>query len=646
MQKRMLLWLAVTLSAFMLLACSKKPAAQINAGGSPSAGTAAETPVALPNPVIDAENYDALCKAVTTVKLADAPEGADDVSYSYINGEPVISQIMFSYGGNEYTYRAAACESEGAQTDISGVYDPLENEETNSNDGGEYKLRSSKTKTTGVAEWYDAAAKCQYSLYTPTGCDVNQQIEDVADLLMQAMASLESAEGVQVPKAEGEVQGRLLEVNDNDIVVTLEDGSTSSFLLTYMDNVDAKSGDSVKLSYSGSLTDSPEALSVSVLDSALPELVLNGIISQFDDGFAYVKTETGNVYGFALSKNTQYSGTAKTLKVGNIVSVGYMGDLNNMPAALEINTVAVGQDAPDPLKNKSIKGVVKTLKSKSVTVSTDNGHDYTFIRSSNTKVKGDYDLKTKAHVKIVYDGYASKSPEAKTITVLAPPDPTPPKPTPTYAPAQYYTVNGVILVRAGNALSIQDAYGDIYSFLLRNPQITGDGYPGDMATVTFYIDASGSNVVTKVVYRSNKPAPTTAPAPTTQPVTMRTVYGVVVMQAGNALSVQDGSGTIYSFLLGAPQIVGSGGVGDYVTVTFQDFGTRVNATKVVYHNVDYTVMQSGPVYDYYGQPTIGQGVSVTNTTTPVNNTQPTIGQGATVANTTAPAYDYYGNPVS
>ena len=631
MQKRLALVLSIIMIISILAACAKKPAAEAVSTAPVISAAPEESPVGMVNPVIEAESYQALCNAVTPIKLADAPEGADSVTYTYINTEPLVAQINFNYGGNEYTYRAAACENESAQTDISGVYDTLENEETNSNDGGSYKLRSSKTKTMGVAQWYDDAVKCQYSLYTPTGCDINQQIEDVTDILMAAMAALEKQEALKVPGTDGEIEGKLLEVNDNDIIVSLDNGSTLVFLLTHIENVQVKTGDTVKVGYSGSLSDSPEALSVTVLSSAPAELVLNGTISQFDSGFVYVKTETANVYGFALSEATKYMGASKTLKEGNIVSVGYTGDLSNMPVANEINTVTVAKDAPDPLVNKSIKGTVKTLKSKSITVMTDNGHDYTFQRTADSKVNGDYELKTASHVKVTYDGYASKSPVAKVITVLAPPDPTPPKPTPTYAPAQYYTVRGVILVRAGNALSIQDSYGQIYSFLLRAPQIVGDGYPGDTATVTFYIDAAGSNVVTKVVYNSVTPVvvPTIPPAPTTQPIVSRTIYGVVIMQAGNALSVQDDSGTIYSFLLGAPEIVGSGGVGDYVTVTYQDYGTRVNATKIVYHNVDYTVMAPGPA--------IGGGVTFTGETVPTTSmTNPAIGDGASFTGETVP----------
>lgn len=45
----------------------------------------------------------------------DAPEGAEDISYHILDGE--IAQVVFSLGGQKYTYRAARLDG-----DFSGVY--------------------------------------------------------------------------------------------------------------------------------------------------------------------------------------------------------------------------------------------------------------------------------------------------------------------------------------------------------------------------------------------------------------------------------------------------------------------------------------------------------------------------------------------
>ncbi|MDO5110717.1 MAG: hypothetical protein Q4E65_00265 [Clostridia bacterium] len=573
MKKGIMRLIALLLVLGMLSACGTKPAASLPPEV-PTVAAAEEPAVGLPNPIVEVDGYKALTDAVPGTMLSDAPVGASDVTYSYINGEPIISQIMFTYGGNEYTYRAAQA-AENAQQDISGVYDALpKTSENNATDGGVYKLQYDGKTTIGLATWYYAPTGCQYSLFTPTGCDVSQQIEEVVDALLPIDTGAE--ETAQKPPVTGEVTGKVLQVETNDIIVNLDDDSTHVFMLTHIYNVEAKPGDVVKITYGGDLSDSPEALEIEVQASEKAEQMVNGTISQCEDNFVHVKTETDNVYGFIVDKDTKLTGAAKALKENNIVTVTYTGDLTNMPVAKKIDTVVVVPDAPDPLVNKTLKGTVKSLASKSFVLHTDSGSNYTFPKDGNTKISGKYDLAKGAKVKVTYDGYASKSPYAKKIEVLAPADPTPPSPTPVVTPTQLYSVSGRIISKSGNVLAIENGACKTFSFILNNAVIQGNGYVGGNAEVTYYVDRYGASVATKVVYSGVTPVPTAAAS--------HTIYGTVIVQAGNAFSVSDDWGQVYSFLLRSPTIVGNGGVGDYVTVTYTDTSSGPNVTRIVYQN--------------------------------------------------------------
>lgn len=557
----------------------------------------------LPNPIVELESYEALCAALPDIHMSDAPEGSYDVRYSYINAEPVVAQIDFNYGGDDYIFRAAAM-AEDDTTDISGVYDALPDTKILAvTDGGSYSLHYSGENAEGLASWYLPHAFCRYSLFTQTGCDESRRIEDVVDRIIR-VPGLEAAEDIAVPgEASGSVQGSILSLDENDVVLNLENGSSIVFLLNHVHTLGAKEGDVVELSYTGSLAGHPEALSVEVLHSEEAELVLMGTVFSCTAHDVHVQTATGNVYGFTLDKSTVYIGKAKSLKVGNEVSVHYAGDLDNLPRAIAVETEKKAAEDTENLSNKKLKGLVHSLATKSFVLKTDAGKKYTFPKDADTKITGDYSLAKGAQVQVTYDGYASESPRAKEILVIAPADPTPPSPAPlpTAVPKQFYRVHGYVLSRAGNELQVQDGTGALRRFLIRSDtQIIGVGYPGQYADIDYYLDNWGSAVVTRVVYTSvvptaipkpttipvptYAPLPTPAPLPPPQPSMTCTIYGTVVVQAGNAFSVQEEDGLVESFLLRSPHIVGHGGVGSQVCVTYVQTGDDKNVTVIEYYN--------------------------------------------------------------
>lgn len=83
--------------------------------------TTAETTAGTANPVHDCTSADELEKAAG-IPL-DAPKGAEDVSYSYIEAsgdDAVIEQVDFTLDGNKYTYRAQSTDVTDIMTTVDG----------------------------------------------------------------------------------------------------------------------------------------------------------------------------------------------------------------------------------------------------------------------------------------------------------------------------------------------------------------------------------------------------------------------------------------------------------------------------------------------------------------------------------------------
>ena len=494
----------------------------------------AEQMVSLPNPLHEVASYSDLLKAQPQTMLSDAPDGSSSVSYCYIDGTPVLSQIIFTYEGNEYTYRAAAVQ-QAAQTDISGVYDDLNKTkeltvEDNVTLGGKYSLRFAQGSTSGLATWYYLPTGCQYSLWTLTGCDVSQSIEEVVDLLLPIANDangnpLEIVFSTPLPAIEeGKVKGTVAGLQPNLLTVQLENNNTLQFMLSNIKDPGVKVGDVVELTYSGNPLDAPEAMTITVVSSTPAATTVSGTVFRFTKQSVFVQTASANIFGFVIDANTAFKGQSTKLKLGNQVTVTYTGELSNAPAATMIETTAVSSDPeptaapvdPEPV-NKSLKGLVTNLTTKRVTIYTDTGHSYTFQRDGATVVTGDYMLEYGARIRVLYDGYASNSPFAKRIDVIAPPDPTPPDPTP-YVPTTY-TITGTIAMSAGNGLAVDGDDGREYSFLLRSPSVSGDLIAGYRVRLTYQLESDGTMNATRIeatppiVYESGPEYPLLMDAP-------------------------------------------------------------------------------------------------------------------------------------
>jgi hypothetical protein len=509
MKKIISILAAILLLITAIFACQPKAEAQTTVGTAVQTAVRSEQKIGqgVVNPLTSYQSLDEMLASTPGILMADAPAGATDVSYDTITGGTVspIAQILFTLNGDSYTYRAAACAEEAKMQDIAGVYEEFDKSEqltsdANLTDGGTYRLEYTLGSTMGLATWYYGPAACQYSLFTKTGCGTDQKIEEVVDELLNIPGTItQTREIVQSAPKTDTVTGTVVAVGSNQIVINMSNGNTLTFFMSAIKTTAAQPGDEVEIAFSGSITDAPEAVSITVKSAA--RQIIAGDVVQYDTNGLYVKTTTGNIYGFVLGKSTTITGKAKAVGLDDTVQVTYSGSLLNMPTAL---TIEILQTAPAPKEEKKIPtdktldGWVTEIKTKTFTIVTNNGKYWTFKKDGTTVIDGGYTFQEWANVRVLYDGYASNHPVAREITVLAPPDPTPPDP-PT--PPVYHSVDGWITVKAGNALSIQTINGRNYDFLLASPHISGDPDSANYAYITYY-DANGSSVVTDINYET------------------------------------------------------------------------------------------------------------------------------------------------
>ena len=310
--------------------------------------------------------------------------------------------------------------------------------------------------------------------------------------------------GATMPPATvaGKVEGTVMALDANDVIINMDNGNTLSFALNYIANTDAKVGDKVTVEYAGSLADTPEAVAITVTQAAMEAPFITGVVMQHDDTSVFVQIDTQNVYGFTINKDTEITGVEKKLKNGDEVKVTYSGDLLQIPDALTVEITKAVEKEVTNTENKSLTGVVTKYPGSTVTVKTSSGHSYKFKIDSATQILGTYALEVGSRVRVVYDGYAAKSPAAKTIKVLTPPDPTPPS---------THTASGIVEAYEGVFLTLTN--GGAFNTTYASFSGTGDGEMGDKAKVTYYVGDDGVNYATKVVFTTVDFDPVPEPEP-------------------------------------------------------------------------------------------------------------------------------------
>ena len=327
-----------------------------------------------------------------------------------------------------------------------------------------------------------------------------------------------SANPTLVPaKVDGTVSGVVVHVEENDIVINMNNGNTILFMMNYLHVTDAAIGDTVDIEYSGNIADSPEAVSIVVTKKAQDNLSVSGELMMHDSTRVFVEISSQNVFGFTVTKDTTVTGVAKTLNDGDTVTVTYSGSLDSIPHALNIEITkastkkAASTDSKDNPTNKHLDGYITYLTDRKLTLHTNSGHSYSFHLTGKTDYTGSYALENGCKVRVTYDGYAGKGPDAKIVHVIAPPDPNPPEP-------KYHTTSGIVDAFYGVFLTLTNGEG----FNVVGASISGnsDGEPGDKARVTYYVGEDGAYYATNVVFTAQiyyAPGPVIDPDPDPEP---------------------------------------------------------------------------------------------------------------------------------
>ena len=191
MKKRLSICLCLVLALSLLAGCGaqKAPAA---------APTAEEPAVGLPNPVKASSAEEIAARFGVEMK---APDGAEELSWTVIEGDMPLAQLGFSLGGIAYNYRVAKAE---AYEDISGMY--YEWQEVSAEEGGgSIRLISGEA---GVYDRFDAEEGLVYSLSMGNGASP-ETLRETARLLWgdpsaeELRALLEDVRGRYFPGTAG-----------------------------------------------------------------------------------------------------------------------------------------------------------------------------------------------------------------------------------------------------------------------------------------------------------------------------------------------------------------------------------------------------------------------------------------------------------
>ena len=347
MKKRILAILLAAVMIFAATGCSgtqtapatvttAEPAA-VATTGAPAAQTA------MANPVTTVASLSELLTAQPGIMLNDAPAGSTNVSYGWIANIPPISQISFTYQGCDYTYRAAACGSDGSAVDISGVYTQFPSISTLSVSkpnavSGSYVLKYDSTTGAGLASWYFPAAKCQYSLYTSNGCAGTMPLVAVMDSLYSCVGEVKNGKGT------------VLDVGTNAIIINFDGTGSAVLELGQVSLQDIAAGDSVSLTYSGDLNGTAVLVSITKLGTTATQ-ELSGKINSFGTDWVYVVTNDNNIFEFVITNSTVITGSANTLSIGSSVNVTYTGELYGESVAQTIQITSIAptpKPAPEP----------------------------------------------------------------------------------------------------------------------------------------------------------------------------------------------------------------------------------------------------------------------------------------------------------
>ncbi len=385
----------------------------------------------------------------------------------------------------------------------------------------------------------------------------------------------------------GTIEGTVVDVEANDIVINMANGNTISFMMNYITDTEAHTGDKVTIEYSGDVTDRPEAITITVTEAVLRQCISGEVLIHSKES-VFVQITSQEIYGFVLTADTKVIGLADAIAMGDLVTVDYEGDLHGTPVATQIEITTAVKDRKetpvevDNLSNKVLEGQVSRLSNKAVSIRSAKGKTYTFKRNNSTKVSGNYTLEVGARISVTYDGYAGKSPAAKSIYVIAPKDPTP-----TSTPTRSKTASGTVTGFGGMYLQLSSGIGFDCAYATYGGNSSGN--EGDSAKVTYYVGDDGMNYATRVIFNAPQPAPKPS----------KTTSGTVSSFGGMYLQLDNGIG----FDCAYASISGNGSrvPGETAKVTYYVGDDGMNyATRIVFTAVE------APRSEFETNPSLGE----------------------------------------
>ncbi|MBR5805056.1 MAG: hypothetical protein IKY03_02855 [Clostridia bacterium] len=321
-----------------------------------------------------------------------------------------------------------------------------------------------------------------------------------ACILLSGFAALAETTPSATPVPSGnEVEGTVLSVGENDIMIKMENGNVFNFIMDNISDTIAQVGDEVIIGYEGDILKYPQATSITVT-KVNPVATVSGKVLQHDATTLFLEISSTEALGFWITKDTAVTGLSDVIMVGDTVTVTYEGDVLEGATAKQIEITAMENAArandvkePENTENKTLNGEVVQLTSKMIKIKTSSSHSYSFKITKSTSInKKKGKLEVGCRVRVTYDGYASKSPNAKEIKVTKPYEPTPTK-----KPVVLKTVTGTVTSFGGMWLELKNGYG----FDVTYAKYAGNGHrvPGERAKVTYYTKG-GINYAVKVVF--------------------------------------------------------------------------------------------------------------------------------------------------
>lgn len=107
------------------------------------------------------------------VEMSDPPDGATNISYSYMEADK-MGQVIFTWNGDEYTYRV---QKSAAPQDIAGMYVEFTNrKDIMIGDDGQTAVLQYNQGKEGVVTWYDAKDGESMSVSSPTAGDESKMV--------------------------------------------------------------------------------------------------------------------------------------------------------------------------------------------------------------------------------------------------------------------------------------------------------------------------------------------------------------------------------------------------------------------------------------------------------------------------------------